>query len=129
MFSPKLEKFEDFKGLIDEYLAGELSQEDTLTLLEGLRVQYAEQEKDVLSGFNRAPQLKLEYSDIVKKLTEACKLFESARAGVEEAVAEERHDDFESHYEDFREGNRLLLEANVDLEEILEQNQMRRQEL
>ena len=128
MFGPKLEKFEDFKAIIDAHLAGEL-EDDIFVVLQYFKERYAKQSDSILSGLRSNSDIVFEHMELIKKLQRACKLLEEGRAGVELALAEERHDELEEPYEKYREGNRLLLDANIDLEEILEQNALRRQVL
>jgi exonuclease VII small subunit len=119
-----LQKYQDFKGYLDEYFRGEISKDEILEILEILRERYERQHTDLLEWLERDPVFYKENLPWISTLREACFRFEEARDVIEETLLEDG-DDIDEALEAFKEGNRLLNEVAADLEETVERTNIR----
>lgn len=124
MLSHNLKKYNDFKACLEEYFRGEMDKEDILHFLEGVRIRYEEQHTALLVPLDRDNAFYRENRDWIEVLRDAVSHFEEARDAIEEAILEDR-DDISEALEIFREGNRLLMEVDLDLEEMVERTTYR----
>lgn len=119
-----LQKYQDFKGFFDDYFSGKRSREEILDILDYLREKYDRQHRELLEPLDRDPDFYRENADWIETLREAVQRFEEARDVIEEIILEDG-DDIEEALDSFREGNRLLNQVYVDLEETVERTNIR----
>ena len=119
-----LQKYQDFKGYLDEYFNGDISKEEILEILEILRDRYERQHVDLFEWLERDPVFYSENASWIELLRDATLRFEEARDVIEETILEDG-DDVEDALESFREGNRILNQVSLDLEETTERANIR----
>jgi DNA replication initiation complex subunit (GINS family) len=119
-----LQKYQDFKGYLDEYFRGEISKDEILEILDILRERYERQHTDLLEWLERDADFYRENATWIETLRDAANRFEEARDSIEETILEDG-DDIEDALETFKEGNRLLLEVSFELEETVERANIR----
>lgn len=124
MLDHNLKKYRDFKGYLDEYFRGDLDKDDILHFLEEVRIRYEKQHAALLAPLDKDQAFYSENQEWIEVLRDAVEHFEEARDAIEDAILEGR-DDIEEALEIFREGNRILLEVNMDLEEMVERTTYR----
>lgn len=124
MLDHNLKKYRDFKGCLDEYFRGDMDKEDVLHFLEEVRARHEKQHAALLTPLDENNEFYDENREWVETLRDAVAHFEEARDAIEDAILEDR-DDIDEALEIFREGNRLLLEVNIDLEEMVERTTYR----
>ncbi len=118
MLDHNLKKYRDFKNCLDEYFRGEMDKEDVLHFLESVRIRYEQQHSALLEPLDKN-SFYYENKEWIEILREAIEHFEEARDSIEEAILDDR-DDIDEALSIFREGNRLLLQVNMELEEMVE---------
>lgn len=119
-----LQKYQDFKGYLDEYFNGEISKDEILEILEILRERYDRQHTDLLEYLERDKVFYQENKAWIEQLREATIRFEEARDVIEEIILDDG-DDIEEALETFKEGNRILNQVAFDLEETVERANIR----
>ncbi len=119
MLDHNLKKYRDFKNCLDEYFRGDLDKEDILHFLEEVRIRYEKHHAAILAPLDKDKTFYSENREWIEILRDAVAHFEEARDAIEDAILEDR-DDIEEALEIFREGNKMLLEVNMDLEEMVE---------
>lgn len=121
MLDYNLTKYRDFKGFLDEYLQGQISKDEILEILEILRDRYETQHTALFEHLEKDPDFHRENLSWINKLKRAADCFEDARDTIEDLILDDS-DDLEEALETFKEGNRLLNEVSLDLEEALERH-------
>lgn len=119
-----LQKYQDFKGYLDEYFNGDISKEEILEILEILRDRYERQHSDLFEYLERDADFYAQNANWIEQLREAATRFEEARDVIEETILDDG-DDVEDALETFREGNRILNQVSLDLEETVERANIR----
>lgn len=119
-----LQKYQDFKGYLDEYFTGEITKEEILEILETLRLRYERQHTDLFEWLERDTTFYNENLDWISVLREATSRFEEARDDIEDVIMEDG-EDVEEALDSFREGNRLLNQVSDELEDSLERSNIR----
>ena len=119
-----LQKYQDFKGFLDEYFSGEISKDEILEILEILRLRYERQHTELFDYLERDPEFYRENSTWIETLRDAAVRFEEAREAIEETILEDGTD-IEDALDSFKEGNRLLNDVSFDLEETVERANIR----
>ena len=95
-----------------------MDKEDVLHFLETVRIRYEKQHSALLEPLDDN-SFYYENKEWIEILRDAIEHFEEARDSIEEAILEDR-DDIDEALSIFREGNRLLLQVNIELEEMVE---------
>ncbi len=124
MLSHNLKKYNDFKACLDEYFRGDMDKEDVLHYLETVRRRYDKEHTTVLENLERDNVFYQDNKDWIETLRDAFVNFEEARDMIEEAIREDS-DDINDALSMFREGNVLMNEVGLDLEEMVERTDFR----
>lgn len=124
MLSHNLKKYNDFKACLDEYFRGDMDKEDVLHYLETVRRRYDKEHTKVLENLERDHVFYRDNKDWIETLRDAFVNFEEARDMIEEAIREDS-DDINDALSMFREGNVLMNEVGLDLEEMVERTDFR----
>ena len=124
MLSHNLKKYNDFKACLDEYFRGDMDKEDVLHYLETVRRRYDKEHTTVLENLERDNVFYRDNKDWIETLRDAFVNFEEARDMIEEAIREDS-DDINDALSMFREGNVLMNEVGLDLEEMVERTDFR----
>ncbi len=119
-----LQKYQDFKGFLDDYFSGKISKEEILDILDFLRERYEKQHSELFEPLDRDPVFYQENASWIETLREAAQRFEEARDVIEETILDDG-DDIDDALESFKEGNRLLNQVYLDLEETVERANIR----
>lgn len=123
-----LQKYQDFKGYLDEYFTGEISKDEILEILDTLRQRYERQHTELFEYLEGDKVFYEQNQTWIETLREAAIRFEEARDTIEEIIIDDG-DDVEDALESFKEGNRLLNSVALDLEESVERSNIRGYEL
>ena len=100
-----------------------MDKEEVLHFLETVRLRYEQQHTALLEPLDEN-SFYYENKEWIEILREAVEHFEEARDSIEDAILDDRHD-IEEALALFREGNRMLLQVNMDLEEMVERSTYR----
>jgi hypothetical protein len=114
----------DFKGYLDEYFNGEISKDEMLEILAMIREKYERQHSELFEFLEGNTVFYQENQSWIEVLREAVIRFEEAREVIEETILEDGVD-VEDALETFKEGNRLLNQVALDLEESVERANIR----
>lgn len=120
MVKQRLQKYLDFKGYVDEYLQGIIDKDEILEILEILRRRYDRQHSALLDPLEHNPKFYEENKSWIDPLREAAIKFEEARDTIEDAILHDDDDPISEALEVFKEGNRLLIETSMDIDDMLE---------
>lgn len=124
MLDHNLKKYTDFKNCLEEYLHGEMDKDDILHYLEQVRRRYDQEHTTLLENLERDPEFYLANKDWIETLRDALASFEEARDMIEDTIRE-GSDDIGEALTIFREGNVLMNEVGMDLEEMVERTDFR----
>ena len=124
MLDHNLKKYTDFKNCLEEYFRGEMDKDDILHYLESVQQRYDKEHATLLENLERNQTFYLDNKDWIETLRDAFANFEEARDIIEDAIRE-GSDDISEALTIFREGNVLMNEVGMDLEEMVERTDFR----
>lgn len=128
MLDAHLTKYHDFKACVEKYFNEEVSKDEMLDFLEFLRTHYEEQHSAILDHVTRNKTFHQENRTWIATLREAIQRFENARDAIEEIILDDS-DDIDEALELFKEGNQMLCQVDMELDEQVERTSFRGFEL